>query len=106
MVMARLPTNWLVPKIGPKIVVPVGMPVAAGGMVWRATLPVEQLPLGRHACVSHEAAGPYGRYGGEEIGGVFVLGWLHPSNRTEKGALQVLAHIDFLTINRSIDERR
>lgn len=38
MVMAQLSTNWLVPKIGPKIVVPVGMLVAAGGMVWLTRL--------------------------------------------------------------------
>ncbi|MFG3242169.1 hypothetical protein [Streptomyces sp. NPDC048157] len=60
-------------------------------------LPVEQLPLGGHACVSHEAAGPYGRNGCEEIGGVVGLGWLHLPDRTEKGAPQVLEHIDFLT---------
>lgn len=38
MVMAQLSTNWLVPRIGPKIVVPVGMLVAAGGMVWLTRL--------------------------------------------------------------------
>jgi MFS family permease len=38
MVMAQLSTNWLVPKIGPKIVVPLGMLVAAGGMVWLTRL--------------------------------------------------------------------
>lgn len=38
MVLAQLSTNWLVPKIGPKIVVPVGMLVAAGGMVWLTRL--------------------------------------------------------------------
>ncbi|MDN0200143.1 MFS transporter [Streptomyces sp. S.PNR 29] len=38
MVLAQLSTNWLVPKIGPKIVVPVGLLVAAGGMVWLTRL--------------------------------------------------------------------
>ncbi|MFC8431472.1 MFS transporter [Streptomyces sp. NPDC057253] len=38
MVMAQLSTNVLVPRIGPKIVVPVGMLVAAGGMVWLTRL--------------------------------------------------------------------
>lgn len=38
MVMAQLSTNWLVPRIGPKIVVPLGMLVAAGGMVWLTRL--------------------------------------------------------------------
>jgi hypothetical protein len=60
-------------------------------------LPVEQLPLGGHTCVSHEAAGPYDRNGCEEIGGVVVPGWLHPPDRTENGAPQVLEHVDFLT---------
>lgn len=38
MVMAQLSTNVLIPKIGPKIVVPTGMLVAAGGMVWLTRL--------------------------------------------------------------------
>ncbi|WP_225808143.1 MFS transporter [Streptomyces spinosus] len=38
MVMAQLSTNWLVPRIGPKTVVPVGMLLAAGGMVWLTRL--------------------------------------------------------------------
>ncbi|MFE3855486.1 MFS transporter [Streptomyces griseorubiginosus] len=38
MVMAQLSTNLLVPRIGPKTVVPVGMLVAAGGMVWLTRL--------------------------------------------------------------------
>ncbi|MEV5386413.1 MFS transporter [Streptomyces sp. NPDC052721] len=33
MVMAQLSTNWLVPRIGPRIVVPIGMLLAVGGMV-------------------------------------------------------------------------
>ncbi|MEH0547844.1 hypothetical protein QA802_33665 [Streptomyces sp. B21-105] len=60
-------------------------------------LSVEQLPFGGHACVSREAAGPYGRNGGEEIGDVVVLGWLNLPDRTENGAAQVLEHINFLT---------
>ncbi|GAA4630843.1 hypothetical protein GCM10023196_057820 [Actinoallomurus vinaceus] len=38
MVMAQLSTNWLVPKIGPKVVVPIGMLLAASGMVWLTRL--------------------------------------------------------------------
>nr|WP_256257098.1 MFS transporter [Streptomyces sp. MUSC 14] len=38
MVMAQLSTNWLVPKIGPKIIVPGGMLLATGGMVWLTRL--------------------------------------------------------------------
>lgn len=38
MVAAQLSTNWLVPKIGPKIVVPVGMLLSVGGMVWLTRL--------------------------------------------------------------------
>ncbi|MFF4260111.1 MFS transporter [Streptomyces sp. NPDC001663] len=38
MVMAQLSTNTLVPKIGPKIVVPAGMLLAVGGMVWLTRL--------------------------------------------------------------------
>ncbi|KUN31557.1 multidrug MFS transporter [Streptomyces corchorusii] len=38
MVMAQLSTNWLVPRIGPKIVVPFGMLLAVGGMVWLTRL--------------------------------------------------------------------
>ncbi|MBE8477568.1 MFS transporter [Streptomyces sp. 3R004] len=38
MVMAQLSTNWLVPRIGPKIVVPIGMLLAVGGMVWLTRL--------------------------------------------------------------------
>ena len=37
-VTAQLATNWLVPKIGPKVVVPVGMLLATGGMVWLTRL--------------------------------------------------------------------
>jgi MFS family permease len=32
MVMAQLSTNWLVPKLGPKVVVPTGLLLAAAGM--------------------------------------------------------------------------
>ncbi|MEV0406758.1 MFS transporter [Actinoallomurus sp. NPDC050550] len=38
MVMAQLSVNLLVPKIGPKVVVPVGLLLAAGGMVWLTRL--------------------------------------------------------------------
>ncbi|WP_460356421.1 MFS transporter [Actinoallomurus acanthiterrae] len=38
MVMAQLSVNLLVPKIGPKVIVPVGMLLAAGGMVWLTRL--------------------------------------------------------------------
>ncbi|MFE0326776.1 MFS transporter [Streptomyces sp. NPDC058960] len=38
MVMAQLSTNVLVPKIGPKVIVPIGMLLAAGGMVWLTRL--------------------------------------------------------------------
>ncbi|MCD9877911.1 MFS transporter [Streptomyces guryensis] len=38
MVLAQLSTNWLVPKVGPRIVVPAGMLLAAGGMVWLTRL--------------------------------------------------------------------
>ncbi|KOG69075.1 multidrug MFS transporter [Streptomyces antibioticus] len=38
MVMAQLSTNWLVPRIGPKIVVPTGLLLAVGGMVWLTRL--------------------------------------------------------------------
>ncbi|MFF3911472.1 MFS transporter [Streptomyces sp. NPDC001848] len=38
MVMAQLATNWLVPKIGPKVIVPIGLLLAAGGMVWLTRL--------------------------------------------------------------------
>jgi EmrB/QacA subfamily drug resistance transporter len=38
MVTAQLAVNWLVPKIGPKVVVPLGMLLAAGGMVWLTRL--------------------------------------------------------------------
>jgi MFS family permease len=34
MVTAQLATNWLGPRLGPKVIVPVGMLLAAGGMVW------------------------------------------------------------------------
>jgi EmrB/QacA subfamily drug resistance transporter len=50
MAVAQLSTNWLVPKIGPKVVVPVGMLLAAGGMVWltrlglHSTYPAHVLP--------------------------------------------------------------
>jgi EmrB/QacA subfamily drug resistance transporter len=33
MVTAQLSTNWLVPRFGPKVIVPLGMALAAGGMV-------------------------------------------------------------------------
>jgi EmrB/QacA subfamily drug resistance transporter len=38
MVMAQLSTNWLVPRIGPKAIVPFGLLLAAGGMVWLTRL--------------------------------------------------------------------
>ncbi|MPY62112.1 MFS transporter [Streptomyces spongiae] len=38
MVAAQLATTWLVPKLGPKIVVPVGMLLSVGGMVWLTRL--------------------------------------------------------------------
>jgi hypothetical protein len=38
MVMAQLSTNWLVPRVGPKVIVPVGMLLAAGSMVWLTRL--------------------------------------------------------------------
>lgn len=38
MVMAQLAVNWLVPKFGPKVVVPVGLLLAASGMVWLTRL--------------------------------------------------------------------
>jgi EmrB/QacA subfamily drug resistance transporter len=38
MVTALLSTNWLVPAIGPKVTVPVGMLLAACGMVWLTRL--------------------------------------------------------------------
>ncbi|POX52584.1 MFS transporter [Streptomyces sp. Ru72] len=38
MVMAQLSTNVLVPKVGPKVIVPIGMLLAAGGMVWLTRL--------------------------------------------------------------------
>ncbi|AEW99239.1 MFS transporter [Streptantibioticus cattleyicolor] len=38
MVMAQVSTNMLVPRLGPKPVVPVGMALAAGGMVWLTAL--------------------------------------------------------------------
>ncbi|MGW3099161.1 MFS transporter [Streptomyces sp. NPDC001102] len=38
MVMAQLSTNLLVPRIGPRIVVPVGMLLSVGGMVWLTRL--------------------------------------------------------------------
>jgi len=34
MVMAQLSTNWLVPRVGPRVIVPLGMLVGAVGMVW------------------------------------------------------------------------
>jgi EmrB/QacA subfamily drug resistance transporter len=34
MVTSQLATNWLAPRLGPKVIVPVGMLLAAGGMVW------------------------------------------------------------------------
>ncbi|MHC3474502.1 MFS transporter [Streptomyces sp. 7R007] len=41
MVMAQLSTNVLVPRIGPKTVVPVGMLLAVGGMVWLTRLELD-----------------------------------------------------------------
>ncbi|MFF4506272.1 MFS transporter [Streptomyces sp. NPDC001401] len=41
MVLAQVSTNWLVPKIGPKIVVPVGMLIALGGMIWLTRLDLD-----------------------------------------------------------------
>ncbi|HEY0447535.1 MFS transporter [Actinophytocola sp.] len=38
MVTAQLSTNWLVPRIGPKVIVPIGMLLAASGMVWLTRL--------------------------------------------------------------------
>ncbi|WP_372511475.1 MFS transporter [Streptomyces cylindrosporus] len=38
MVLAQLSTNVLVPRIGPKIVVPTGMLLAVGGMIWLTRL--------------------------------------------------------------------
>jgi EmrB/QacA subfamily drug resistance transporter len=38
MVVAQLSTNWLVPRIGSKVIVPIGMLLAAGGMVWLTRL--------------------------------------------------------------------
>jgi EmrB/QacA subfamily drug resistance transporter len=38
MVAAQLAVNWLVPKIGPKVVVPAGMVLAAVGMAWLTRL--------------------------------------------------------------------
>jgi hypothetical protein len=38
MVTAQVAVNLLVPKIGPKVVVPVGLLLAAGGMVWLTRL--------------------------------------------------------------------
>jgi hypothetical protein len=38
MVTAQLSTNWLVPRLGPKLIVPIGMLVAAAGMVWLTRL--------------------------------------------------------------------
>ncbi len=57
-------------------------------------LPVEQLSLGGHARASHEAAGPYGRNEGEEIGGGVILGWV------------ARRHLPILLINQPVDERR
>jgi EmrB/QacA subfamily drug resistance transporter len=50
MVFAQLTTNWLVPRIGPKVIVPAGMLLGAGGMVWltrlglHSTYPAHVLP--------------------------------------------------------------
>ncbi|MCQ4084511.1 MFS transporter [Streptomyces sp. RB6PN25] len=38
MVLAQLSTNLLIPRIGPKLIVPIGMLMAAGGMVWLTRL--------------------------------------------------------------------
>jgi EmrB/QacA subfamily drug resistance transporter len=38
MVMAQLSLNWLVPRIGPKVMAPVGLLLAASGMVWLTRL--------------------------------------------------------------------
>jgi EmrB/QacA subfamily drug resistance transporter len=37
-VTAQLGTNWLLPKLGPKVIVPFGLLVAAAGMVWLTRL--------------------------------------------------------------------
>jgi hypothetical protein len=36
--VAQLSTNWLVPEIGSKVIVPIGLLLAAGGMVWLTRL--------------------------------------------------------------------
>ncbi|MEV6942298.1 MFS transporter [Streptomyces sp. NPDC051172] len=41
MVLAQISTNWLVPRIGPKIVVPTGMLIALGGMIWLTRLDLD-----------------------------------------------------------------
>ncbi|MET9912700.1 MFS transporter [Streptomyces sp. NPDC006476] len=51
MVMAQLSTNVLVPRIGPKIVVPVGMLLAVGGMIWLTR-------LGLHSGYASDVLGP------------------------------------------------
>jgi predicted MFS family arabinose efflux permease len=38
MVIAQLATTWLVPRLGPKLVVPAGMLLAAAGMAWLTRL--------------------------------------------------------------------
>ncbi|WP_405729061.1 MFS transporter [Streptomyces sp. NBC_00028] len=38
MVGSQLATNWLVPKLGPKVVVPCGAVLATGGLVWLTRL--------------------------------------------------------------------
>lgn len=38
MVMAQCSVNWLVPRLGPKVIVPAGLLLAAGGMAWLTRL--------------------------------------------------------------------
>jgi EmrB/QacA subfamily drug resistance transporter len=38
MVAAQLVTNWLLPRLGPKPIVPLGMALAGGGMAWLTVL--------------------------------------------------------------------
>jgi EmrB/QacA subfamily drug resistance transporter len=51
MVVAQLATNWLVPKLGPKVVVPIGLLLAAGGMTWLTR-------LGLHSSYTADVLGP------------------------------------------------
>jgi EmrB/QacA subfamily drug resistance transporter len=38
MVLAQLSTNWLLPKLGPKMIVPIGLLAAGAGMAWLTRL--------------------------------------------------------------------